>query len=58
MKQARKAILAFLVAGTGSLAVAAVDNSITLGEALAAVAVAVAAGAAVYGVSNAPASSE
>lgn len=52
MKQARKAILAFVVAGTGSLAVAAVDNSITLGEGLAALAVACAAGGAVYGVSN------
>jgi hypothetical protein len=47
-----KAILAAAVAGTGSLAVAAVDNAITLGEALVVVATAVAAAAAVYGVNR------
>lgn len=55
MKSIAKAIAAFVVAGTGSLAVAGVDNSVTLGEALAALAVAVAAGGAVYGIKNAAA---
>lgn len=49
-----KAFLAFLVAGTGSLATAAVDNSITLGEGLVAAAAAIAAFALVYGVKNTP----
>lgn len=49
-----KAIAAFLVALTGALAVGAADNTITLGEGLAALATAVAAGAAVFGVRNRP----
>ena len=47
-----KAILAAAVAGTGSLAVAAVDNAVALGEAVVVVATAVAAAAAVYGVNR------
>lgn len=47
-----KAIVATLVALTGSLGTAAVDNSIVLGEWMTAVATAVAAGAAVFGVKN------
>lgn len=53
---AAKAILAFLIAGSGSLAVAAVDNSITMGEGIVAASVALVALGAVYGVKNAPAS--
>jgi hypothetical protein len=48
----RKAVIAAVVAGTGSLAVAGVDNSITLGEALVALAATAAAAGAVYGVRN------
>lgn len=51
----RKAVVAGLVAGTGSLAVAGVDNRITLGEALVALAAAIAAVGAVYRVKNADA---
>lgn len=54
MKPYAKAVVGFLVALTGSLATAAVDNSIVLGELLSAVAAAVAAGAAVFGVPNKP----
>lgn len=54
MKTARKAILAALVAGTGALAVAGLDNGITLGEALLCLASTVAGGAGVYGVSPGP----
>jgi hypothetical protein len=50
-----KAIWAFFVAGTGSLAVAAADNAITLGEGLLVLATAVAAAGAVFGVTNKPA---
>lgn len=48
----RKAVVGGLVALTGSLAVAGLDNHIALGEALAAIAAAAAAVGAVYGVSN------
>ena len=48
----RKAVIAAVVAGTGSLAVAGVDNAITLGEILVAVAATAAAAGAVYGVRN------
>ena len=51
-----KAIIGGVVSLTGSLAVAAVDNAITLGEIMAAVAAAAAAVGAVYGVSNGKAS--
>ena len=54
MKTYAKAVVALLVALTGSLAVAAVDNSIVLGEWMTALATAVAAGAAVFGVKNKP----
>lgn len=47
-----KAVVAFLVAVTGSLATAAVDNSIVLGEWMAALATAVAAGGAVFATPN------
>ena len=47
-----KAITAAVVAGFGSLAVAASDNSIVLGEAIGATSVAVAAFGAVYGIRN------
>lgn len=49
-----KAVIAGVVALTGSLAVAAVDNAITLGEALVALATTAAAVGAVYGVTNKP----
>jgi hypothetical protein len=54
MNTARKAIAAFLVSGTGALAVAAVDNAITLGEGAFVVAAAVASAGAVYGVNPGP----
>lgn len=54
MGQYRKAIAAFIVAGTGALATAGVDNAITVGEILVAVAAACAAAGAVFGVPNAP----
>lgn len=54
MKLYAKAIIAGVVSLTGSLAVAGVDNAITLGEALVAIAAAAAAVGAVYGVSNKP----
>jgi len=47
-----KAITATVVGGLGSLAVAGIDNAITLGEALVAASVAAASGAAVFGVRN------
>lgn len=56
MKLYAKAIIGGVVSLTGSLAVAAVDNAITLGEIMAAVAAAAAAVGAVYGVSNGKAS--
>ena len=46
------AIGGFFVAGLGALAVAAVDNSITLGEGVASLATAAAAAGAVYGIKN------
>lgn len=49
---AAKAFLAFLIAGAGSLAVAGVDNSITLGEGLVAGSVALAALGVVYAIPN------
>lgn len=49
-----KAVIGGIVALTGSLAVAAVDNAITLGEALVALATTAAAVGAVYGVTNKP----
>lgn len=49
-----KAIIAGVVALTGSLAVAAVDNAITLGEALVGLAATATAVGAVYGVTNKP----
>ena len=52
MKTYAKAIGAFVVALTGSLAVAGADNAIVLGEALMALATATAAGGAVYGIRN------
>lgn len=55
MKAYRKAILAFLVAGVGSLATGAIDNQLTLAEWLAAAATAVGAAAAVYAIPNKPA---
>lgn len=54
MKPFAKAIAAFIVAGTGALAVAGVDNAITVGEALVALATACAAAGAVYGIKNTP----
>lgn len=51
---AAKAFLAFLIAGVGSLAVAAVDNGISLAEGLTAASVALIALGGVYGVKNAP----
>lgn len=48
----RKAVVAFLVSGTGALATAAADNRVTLGEVAFVVAVALAAFGAVYGVRN------
>lgn len=50
----RKAIASAVVALTGSLAVAGVDDAITFGEALVAIAAATAAGATVFGVRNTP----
>ena len=47
-----KAITAAVISGLGSLAVAAVDNSIVLGEALTAASFAAAAFGAVYGIRN------
>lgn len=52
MSRYRKAIASALVALTGSLAVAGIDNAITLGEALVALAAATASAAAVYGIRN------
>ena len=52
MKLYAKAIIGAVVSLTGSLAVAGVDNAITLGESLVATAAAAAALGAVYGVSN------
>lgn len=52
MKPYLKAVVAFLVAATGALATAAVDNSIVLGEWMAALATAVAAGGAVFATPN------
>lgn len=49
-----KAIVAFVLAAVGALAVAAVDNNIVLGEWMTALADAVVSGAAVFGVPNAP----
>lgn len=54
MKTYAKAITGGVVAGLGSLAVAAADNAITLGEGLGAASVAAAAFAAVYGIRNTP----
>ena len=54
MTLTRKALTAFVVAGTGSLAVAGVDNAVTLGEALVSLATACAAYGAVYGIKNLP----
>lgn len=54
MKLHAKAIIGGIVSLTGSLAVAGVDNAITLGEGLVALAAGVAAAGAVYGVSNTP----
>jgi hypothetical protein len=48
----RKAVIAAAVAGTGSLAVAGLDNAVSLGEALVALAATVGAFGAVYGVRN------
>ena len=56
MKLYAKAIIGGIVSLTGSLAVAGVDNAITLGEALVAIAASAAAVGAVYGVSNGKAS--
>lgn len=47
-----KAIGAFVVALLGSLAVGAIDNALTLGEALAALAAGSASAGAVYGITN------
>ncbi len=54
VKMYAKAIVGAVVTLLSSLAVAAVDNSITLGEGIAALAAGAAAGAAVYGIRNAP----
>jgi len=54
VKKYAKAITGGVVALLSSLAVAAVDNSIALGEGVAALAAGAAAAAAVYGVRNAP----
>jgi hypothetical protein len=48
-----KAVIAAAVAGTGALVVAAVDNAVTLGEAVGVLGAAVAAAGAVYGVNRA-----
>ena len=48
-----KAIYAFLSAGVGSLAVAAIDHGITQAEGLAAASVALIAFGGVYGIKNA-----
>lgn len=50
----RKAVAAFLVALTGSLAVAGADSAFTVGEVMSALATAVAAAGAVFGVKNKP----
>jgi hypothetical protein len=55
LKPYAKAILAAAVAGTGSIATGFADGRLVAGEIAAAVAVAVAAGAAVFGVRNGPA---
>ncbi len=52
MKTYAKAITSGVIALLGSLAVAAADNAITLGEGLAAAATAAAAFGAVYGIRN------
>lgn len=54
MKKNAKAIVAGLSSFLGSLAVGAVDNSLVMGEWIAAAAAAMAAVAVVYGVRNAP----
>ena len=55
MKKNAKALVAGLSSFLGSLAVGAVDNSLVMGEWVAAAAAAAAAVAVVYGVRNAPA---
>lgn len=52
LKPYAKAILATLVAGVGGVAVGYADDSLTTGEFWAAMAAAVTAGAAVFGVRN------
>lgn len=52
LKPYAKAILAALVAGVGGVAVGYADDSLTTGEFWAAMAAAVTAGAAVFGVRN------
>lgn len=47
-----KALIAAAVAGTGALAVAAVDNAVGLGEAFVVLATAASAAGAVYGVNR------
>ena len=54
MKTYAKAITGCVVAGLGSLANAATDNALTLGETLGAASVAAIAFAAVYGIRNTP----
>jgi hypothetical protein len=54
VKYGLKALVAFLVAGTGAGAVAATDNGITYGEWWVVAATAVAAAGTVFGVTNGP----
>lgn len=53
-----KAVLAFAIAGVGSLATAAIDNQITLGEGLTSLSTALTALGVVYAVKNTAAKPE